>query len=173
MKTHRHIKYAILPILASSALTCGAEPLLLNTADMDRVTAGADVLVERFATVSMATFPLTNSIGRWSAVTPNQLASVAQLLTAVPGSLRQITSSDLAGAYELRPGEYLVIFKQPSQNNSVSPAQSSLVQSVPGQTRTYEVKPGETLQIQQWSTGGNNYAYLRSSGSGIAGVLSK
>ncbi|KIF83076.1 hypothetical protein [Noviherbaspirillum autotrophicum] len=113
MKFDLKHRLAILPLLACSASALATEPVVLSTQDMDRVTAGAQPVLARFANAIDVLQGMRADLG----LTGDQLAWLMRLassgLVAVhwaetpASSLSQ--SDDAMTTHVLQPGEALKI----------------------------------------------------------------
>lgn len=143
MKVDLKHKLALLPLFAYSALACTAEPTLLGTRDMDRITAGAPQVLDQLVSMFKAARGSAASI---------QITELAPLLTA--DQLAMI-------AQKLASGEQIAFVKQLSATEAVALPELSHGEGV----ATYTLQPGETLKVQQTSSNGVNYLYVYSSGN--------
>lgn len=163
MKANLKSRLMALPLLAFSTLTFAAEPVLLDAADMDRVTAGSQPVLERIANV-LATVPRNPEslkFGELLALDADQLALLTQLASSEPISFRQLDSGDLVAIHQLQSGEKMVFFKQNGPVDFTSLPQRATGESV----NTYLLNSGESLHVRQISTGESNYLYIYNPGS--------
>lgn len=155
---------AALPLLTGSTLCIAAQPLVLDAASMDRVTAGSRPLFERIANV-LATLP--QGAGDIDSLQFERLSAKQQaLLTRALGgeqiTFRQTGPGELTATQQLSSGETLVVVKQLAATADAAAAASSRSS---GQVTTHLVNPGESLNVRQASVNGVNYLYIRSTGN--------
>lgn len=165
----------LVPLLAGAASTMAAQPLILDSANMDRVTAGSKPLFERIAGVLQALPRSADDAEQmgFQSLNAEQMAMLTHALGGEQLVFRQIRTGELAASHQLASGEKLVIVKEFSS----SPAASATGGSAPPaaaaavlppqaqQVTTRLVNPGETVNVRQTSAGGTNYLYIRSTGN--------
>jgi hypothetical protein len=153
MKANIKSQVAMLALLACSTLAF-AQPLLLDDTEMDRVTAGVQPIFERIASIlaivpqSAGSLNFNNRIP----LTSEQSMFINQLITDEVVAFRPLFQGESTALYQLKAGDRLTLIDQ-------VPAGAQLM--------TYQLKPGESLHIQQTSAGGPNYIYVHSSGTSV------
>jgi hypothetical protein len=163
--TYTGIKHAlaILPLLAGAVLPAAASPVMLGSSDLDRITAGTQKILEQAAGL-LATAP--------GAVFSIQAEDMLALAADQSALLHKIASGELVAFQRLPTGE-LIVAQQPQPGQKIvlvqqaAPADAAPVSALSGggNVTTYLLKPGEALNIQQTSSGGTNYLYIRSTGA--------
>lgn len=162
MNANLKSKLAALPLLALSTVIATAGPIALDTTQMDRVTAGSQPILERIANLLIALPQVPGG-----QLNVDQLTSLTQIAALEMVSFQQLNTGELVATHQLASGEKLVFIKPLSD---VDPA--LLRQVTPGESvTTYLLKPGDTLRIQQISSGGaNNRLFVYSPGSSVTSI---
>jgi hypothetical protein len=162
----------VLPLLVGPILGMAAQPLVLDTANMDRITAGSRPLFERIAGVLDA-LPRGSDDADTSLFVRLNADQQALLTGALEGeqiAFQQTRPGELAATHQLASGEKLVLVKQVAP--SVGTAAPALLRQVEQATARLAA-PGETLNVRQGSGNGFNYLYIRSIGNSAVTVTQR
>lgn len=170
MKPNLKRRLAILPVLACSTLAL-AEPVVLDSATLDRVTAGTQSALERIA-VLLSTLPRNVEDLHLSELLPilgaDQQASITTF-SSEPITFQLLNTGELAASHQLASGDQVVLVRQLSQADA-----STMSALNPGDSvKTYFLNPGESLRLQQTNSGGTNYLYVYSSKNSSITTLQK
>lgn len=167
MKVDLKCRLAVLPLLACSTAVVAAEPVLLGARDMDRITAGAQTLLERLASVIKTAQDARSSLSvDLPVLAEGQLVWLTQLASNGPVTLRRSASGELVAIQQVQSGDQSVIVKQLTAAEA-----AALPQLTQGDAVTSRLlQPGETLAVQQTASGGINYLYIRSTGNSTVTV---
>ena len=154
---------AALPLLTGTAVCLAAQPLVLDAASMDRVTAGSRPLFERIASVLATLPPGAGDIDslQFERFSAKQQALLTRALGGEQITFQQTRPGELTATQQLASGETLVVVKQLAAAADAAAASSRSS----GQVTTYLVNPGESLNVRQTSVNGINYLYIRSAGN--------
>lgn len=179
MKAHLKCTLAMLSLLATPMFGIAAQPVVLDAANMDRVTAGSRPLFERIAGVLDSLPRGVGDIGAptFEGLSAEQMALLTQALQGEQIAFEQTRPGELTATHKLPSGETLVIVKQLSSGEAASPATElpgvPAVPSVPQQVTTHLFNPGEPLNVRQASSNGVNYLYLRSTGNSPVSIIQR
>lgn len=163
MKVNVKRKLIMLPLLAFSTWA-SANPVLLETSAMDRITAGTQTGLEHLANVLTAvrdTAGNLSPIDLLPALGAEQLAVLTKLAGNEPITFHLSQSGEFVATQQSQSGEQVVFAKQLDAADT-----ASLRQNNPNeQVKTYTLGPGESLHLQETSAGGASYIYVYSSGN--------
>lgn len=174
---------ALAPLLVGTTSTMAADPLILDSANMDRITAGSKPLFERIAGL-LGTLPRSANDAEpagFQSLNAEQTALLTRALEGEQLTFRQTRTGELTASHQLASGEKLVIIKEFSSSPAASATGGSAPPAVaaailPPQARqvtTRLVNPGETVNVRQASAGGTNYLYIQSTGSSAITVTQR
>ena len=155
-------KLAALPLLALSSMIATAGPVSLDMAQMDRVTAGSQAILERIANLFIV---LPRAPGEL--LSADQFASLTQMAAREMVSFQQLNPGELVATHQLASGDTLMFIKRLSDIDPAAQRQLATGESV----TTYLLNPGETLRVQQISSAGvNNRLFVYSPGSSVTTI---
>lgn len=168
MKKNLRRRLAILPALACSTLAL-AEPLALDGAMMERVTAGSQSTLERIAAL-LSALPANAEGIRLAELLPalgaDQLAYFTKL-GAEPVVFQGTTTSESASLHQPAPGEPLVLVRQAVKGDAANANALNAGDAM----KTYFLHPGESLRLQQTGSAGSNSLYVYSTGNSTVTVF--
>lgn len=172
----------LMPLLAGTT-AMAAQPLILDSANMDRITAGSRPLFERIASVLEALPHSADDVGQagFQSLNSEQMALLTRALGGEQLSFRQTPTGELTASHQLASGEKLVIVKEFSSTPAAAAtgtaappvAAAAILPPQAQQVTTHLVSPGETINVRQTSTGGTNYLYIRSTGNSAITVTQR
>jgi hypothetical protein len=175
---------AVAPLMVGATSVMAAQPLILDSANMDRVTAGSKPLFERIASVLDALPRGTGDADQagFQSLNAEQMALLARALEGGQIAFRQTRTGELAASHQLASGEKLVIVKEFSSSpvaaiaaatGAVAPPSAAALPPQAQQVTTQLVNPGETVNVRQTSASGVNYLYIRSTGNSAITVTQR
>jgi hypothetical protein len=173
---------AVAPLLAGAASVMAAQPLILDSVNMDRITAGSKPLLERVASVLQAlprSADDTDQAG-FQSLDEEQMALLTRALEDERFAFTQARTGERT-SHQLTSGEKQVIVKEVSSSPvasateaaASSPAAAAVSPPQAEQITTRLINPGETVNVRQTSVGGTNYLYIRSTGNSAITVTQR
>jgi hypothetical protein len=150
----------LLPLLAS-ATTAYASPILLAGSDMDRITAGTLPVFQQVSNLltSLPQLHIDLLANGWKPFTTADLSLLAPFTITEPLNFVRDGLGSLVANYILDNGQKLVLVRPDNGATTQATTMSD------GTVKTWFLQPGESLSLNQSSSGGTNYLFVRSTGS--------